>query len=74
MGVLFSLATMSVCVPVGLPLRLTAFGRWWRPWPLVAPAGAGTGNALLGLSLLLHRAPTASAFTASSVIVLATTG
>ena len=74
MGALFSLATMRVCVLVGLPLRLAAFGSWWRQRPLLALAGAGAGGALLVLSLFVRGASHAAAFTEPSVLALAATG
>ena len=74
MGALLSLATMSVCVLVGLPLRLTAFGSWWRQRPLLPLAGAGAGGALLVLSLFLRGASHSAAFTEPSVLALAATG
>jgi hypothetical protein len=74
MGVLFALATMSMCVLVGLPLRVAAFGRWWRQRPLLALAGAGVGGALLVFSLFLRGASHPAGFTEPSVLALAATG
>lgn len=74
MGALFSLATVSVCVLVGLPLRLADFGSWWRQQPWLALAGAGAGGALLVLSLFLRGASDSAAFAEPLVRALAATG
>ncbi|NVO86722.1 hypothetical protein [Hymenobacter terrestris] len=74
MGALLSLATISLCVLVGLPLRLAAFGRWWRQRTLLALGGAAAGVALLGLSLFLRGATASAGFTEPSVLALASSG
>ena len=49
-GAVFTLATISVCVLVGLPLRLAPFGRWWRQRSYLALGGALMAGGLLLLS------------------------
>ena len=74
MGAFLSLATISVCVLVGLPFRLAAFGSWWRQRPWLALVGAGAGGVLLVLSLFVREASHSFAFTEPWVIALAATG
>jgi hypothetical protein len=74
LGAVLSLATISVCVVVGLPLRLTALGNWWRQRGYLALGGALAGGGLLGLFLLSGGATEAAATTGSSALVLACSG
>lgn len=74
LGAVLSLATISVCVVVGLPLRLTALGRWWRQRGYLALGGVLAGGGLLGLFLLSGGATEAAATAGSSALVLACSG
>ncbi|OWP61541.1 hypothetical protein CDA63_18940 [Hymenobacter amundsenii] len=74
MGALLSLATISLCVLVGLPLRLAAFGRWWRQRTFLALGGAAASVALLVLSLFMQGGTVPATFTEPSVLVLAGCG
>lgn len=74
MGALLSLATMSICVLVGLPLRLAAFGRWWRQHTFLALSGAVVGGALLVLCLFMQARTVPATFTEPSVLVVAGCG
>jgi hypothetical protein len=72
LGAVLSLATISVCVVVGLPLRLTALGSWWRQRGYLALGGALAGGGLLGLFLLAGGATEAAG--GPSAFVLACSG
>jgi hypothetical protein len=74
MGALLSLATIGVCFLVGLPLRLTAFGRWWRQRAFLALGGAIAGGSLLVLSLFLKEGTHSAPFTETRGLVLASSG
>lgn len=73
MGALLSLATIGICFLVGLPLRLTAFGRWWRQRAFLALGGAIAGGALLVLSLFLEGSQSGTS-TEPKSLVLASSG
>jgi hypothetical protein len=74
LGAVLSLATISVCVVVGLPLRLTALGNWWRQRGYLALGGALAGGGVLGLFLLLGGATEAAATAGSSAFVIVCSG
>jgi hypothetical protein len=74
LGAILSLATISICVVVGLPLRLTALGSWWRQRGYLALGGALAGGGVLGFFLLSAGATEAAGTGGPSALVVAGSG
>ena len=74
LGALFSFVTVGICALLGLPLRLAAFGHWWRQRALLVLGGAAAGGMLLPLALLLRDATNPPASNEPFVLGLAGSG